>query len=62
MVFVDLEKAYDNVNRTRMWKVLRKLMPDDVDVIKDAKRMYENLQARVVGGSNKAIFINKGVK
>ena len=26
MAFVDLEKAYDNVNRQRLWKVLEELV------------------------------------
>ena len=61
-LFVDMEKAYDNVDRTILWTDLHKLLQGEEELIRDIQRMYEGLQARVQGTQGKLININKGVK
>ena len=63
MAFVDLEKAYDNVNRTKLWKVL-----EEYDVkgrlLKAVQAMYEDGKASVRVGDRESEWfgVHKGVR
>ena len=61
LTFIDLEKAYDNVDRSMMWEDLNKMIPN-THLIWDLQRMYENLRATIIGGEGTRIPLNKGVK
>ena len=53
MAFVDLEKAYDNVNRIKLWKVLKEY---DVKgrLLKAVQAMYEDGKASVRVGDRES--------
>ena len=63
MAFVDLEKAYDNVSREKLWKVL-----DEYGVkgklLRAIQALYEDGKARVkVGGLESELFVvHRGVR
>ena len=63
MAFVDLEKAYDNVNRIKLWKVL-----EEYDVkgrlLKAVQAMYEDGKASVRVGDRESEWfgVHKGVR
>ena len=63
MVCVDLEKAYDNVNREMMWKVL-----EDYGIrgslVKAVRSMYVNCEAcvKVQGGTSDWFKVEQGVR
>ena len=63
MAFVDLEKAYDNVSREKLWKVL-----DEYGVkgklLRAIQALYKDGKARVkVGGLESELFgVHRGVR
>ena len=63
LTFIDMEKAYDNVARDILWPdLLHMLAPEDQGILADILKMYEGLQASVIGGTGQNISITKGVK
>ena len=61
--FVELEKAYDRVNREVLWQILR--MYDVVGkLLNGIRSMYVNSLAcvRVMGGESECFRINSGVR
>ena len=61
--FIDLEKAYDRVNRKELWQVLR-MCDVGGKLLNGIKSIYVNSLAcvRVKGGENEFFRINSGVK
>lgn len=63
MVFVDLAKAFDTVNRTLLWEILRKFgcPPTFLAVLKS---FHDGSKARVTSGGSKSdpFFVGTGVK
>ena len=63
MVFIDLTKAFDSVNRTGLWKLLAKVgCPDTcVDVIRS---FHDGMMARVQdqGTESDAFTVSNGTK
>ena len=60
---MDLEKAYDRVNREALWQVLR-MYDVGGKILIGIKRMYVNSLScvRVMGGENECCRINSGVR
>lgn len=47
MLFVDFEKAFDSVNRNKMWEVFRKYrIPNNI--VELIKNMYESFTCQIV--------------
>ena len=61
--FMDLEKAYDRVNREALWQVLR-MYDVGGKLLNSIKNMYVNSLAcfRVKEGESKCFRINSGVR
>lgn len=65
MAFVDLQKAYDSVNRGKLWKALVEELKMPSDIVQIVRNMY--IESRGVikkGGDGEEVFFssNKGVK
>ena len=58
MVFMDLTKAFDSVNREALWQILERLGCSSkfVNLI---KQLHEGMSARVMVGKNQRDFICK---
>jgi hypothetical protein len=39
-LFIDLKKAYDSINRARLWEVLVTSVPEAVDITKCIRQLY----------------------
>ena len=63
MGFMDLEKAYDRVNRAALWQVLR-MYDVGSKLLNGIKIMYANSQACVTvkGGESECFRINSAVR
>ena len=63
VVFIDLEKAYDKVNRETLWQVLR-IYDVEGKLWIGIKNMYVDSSAcvRVKGGENERFRIDSGVR
>ena len=63
MVCVDLEKAYDNVDREMMWSVLEKYGTSG-SLVNTVRLMYVNCEAyvKVQGGISDWFQVEKGVR
>jgi hypothetical protein len=62
MAFLDLEKAFDGVNRTQLWQILnRRGIP--YHLIEVIKSLYRNTSVQIDTGRKilGKIFINQGV-
>ena len=61
MGFMDLEKAYDRVNRKALWKVLR-MYEEGGKRLSGIKSMYINSLAcvRVKGGESECFMVDSG--
>ena len=61
--FVNLEKAYDKVNREALWQVPR-MYDEGGKLLNGIKSMYMNCQAcvRVKGGERECFRISSGVR
>ena len=54
IVFVDLTKAFDSVNRRGLWKLLRRLACP-AKLVNIAKEFHEGMKARVVGSGAESV-------
>ena len=63
MCFIDLQKAYDSVNREALWRICRAYGLSD-KIIKMIKLLYEDTSAevRIDGDFSSSIQIKTGVK
>lgn len=63
MAFIDLEKAYDRVNRGRLWEALRQAQVGE-GLVRTVQSLYDDCEARVkVGGRNSEWFkVEQGVR
>ena len=63
MGFIDLEKAYDRVNREALWQVQR-MYDLESKLLGGIKSMYDHSLAcvRVKGGENEQFRIDNGVR
>ncbi len=63
MAFVDIKKAYDNVNRNTLWKILEETgwSSQDIDVL---ERLYADAGVRIAveGGKTYKIYQDKGLR
>jgi len=62
LLFIDYEKAYDNVNRDRLWKVMDNKIPNYL--LNTIKCIYSNTKIIIKfnDGISETIHINKGVR
>ena len=64
-LFVDLEKAYDSVNRQLLWDVLTQNLPCSPDLVKSLQALYVDLYATLKGDDSAALqqlFVRIGLK
>jgi hypothetical protein len=48
-MYVDLAKAYDTVDRARMWRVFLEDLKLSEDLVCSLQRMYADLEVQIVG-------------
>jgi len=62
ILFIDYEKAYDNVNRDKLWEMMDNKIPNYL--LNTIKCIYRNTKVRIKfnGGVSEPIHINKGVR
>ena len=62
LLFVDYEKAYDNVNRYKLWEMMDNKIPNYL--LNKIKCIYRNTKIRIKfnDGISEPIHINKGVR
>lgn len=63
--FVDLEKAYDRVNREVLWATLEQELGVPVELMGQIREMYRGVRARVKGAEGVSaveIPVREGVK
>jgi hypothetical protein len=63
LLFIDYEKAYDNVNRDMLWKVMEEKIPNSL--LKTIKCIYKNTKVNIkfnYDTISNIIQINKGVR
>ena len=62
LLFIDYEKAYDNVNRDKLWEIMDNKIPDYL--LNTIKCIYRNTKIRIKfnDGISLTIHINKGVR
>ena len=62
ILFVDYEKAYDNVNRDKLWKMMENKVPNYL--LNTIKNIYRNTKVRIKCNEDlsEPISINKGVR
>ena len=58
MAFVDLEKAYDNVNRGKLWKALEEYGVEG-KLLRAIQALYEGSKAYVKVGQSKREMFNE---
>ena len=62
LLFIDYEKAYDNVNRDKMWEMMDNKIPNYL--LNTIKCIYRNTKIAIKfnDGISEQIHINKGVR
>jgi retron-type reverse transcriptase len=62
LVFIDYEKAYDNVNRDKLWKMMENKIPNYL--LSTIKCIYKNTKVKIKFNDNisEPIHITKGVR
>jgi hypothetical protein len=63
LLFIDYEKAYDNVNRDMLWQVMEEKIPNSL--LRTIKRIYKNTKVSIKFNDDTTsdpIQINKGVR
>ena len=62
LLFIDYEKAYDNVNRDKLWEMMDNKIPNYL--LNTIKGIYRNTKVRIKfdDGISEPIHINKGVR
>jgi len=62
LLFIDYEKAYENVNRDKLWEVMNNKIPNYL--LNIIKCIYRNMKVRIKfnDGISEPIHINKGVR
>jgi len=62
LLFIDYEKAYDNVNRDKLWEMMDNKIPNNL--LNNIKCIYRNTKVRIKfnDGISESIHINKGVR
>jgi len=62
LLFIDYEKAYDNVNRDKLWEMMDNKIPNYL--LNTIKCIYRNTKVRIKfnDGISESIHINKGVR
>jgi hypothetical protein len=63
-MYVDMEKAYDSVDRARMWEVFLQDLGLSQDLVCSLQRMYSDLWMEVKGAgpSTRPIQVRVGAK
>ena len=63
LCFIDLSKAYDTVDRGRLWGVLVSELGIPADIVRQLQRLYEDLAAKLADAPDQgAIPIRVGLK
>ena len=62
ILFIDYEKAEDNVNRDKLWEMMDNKITKNL--LNTIKRIYRNTKVRIKfnDGTSEPIHINKGVR
>jgi len=62
LLFIDYEKAYNNVNRYKLWEMMANKIPNYL--LNTIKCIYRNMKVRIKfsDGISEPISINKGVR
>ena len=62
LLFIDYEKAYDNVNRDKLWEMMENKIPNYL--LNTIKCIYRNTKVRIKfnDGISEPIHINKAVR
>ena len=62
LLFIDYEKAYDNMNREKLWEVMKNKIPNYL--LNKIKCIYRNTKVRIKfnDGISEPIHINTGVR
>jgi len=62
LLFIDYEKAYDNVNRDKLWEMMDNKIPNYL--LNAIKCIYGNMKGRIKfnDGVSEPVYINKGVR
>ena len=62
LLFIDYEKAYDNLNRDKLWEMMDNKIPNYL--LNTIKCIYRDTKIRIKfnDGISKPVLINKGVK
>jgi hypothetical protein len=62
ILFIDYEKAYDNVNRDKLWEMMDNKIPNYL--LNTIKSIYRNTKIRIKFNDDisEPIHINKGVR
>ena len=61
LLFIDYEKAYDNLNRDKLWEMMDNKIPNYL--LNTIKCIYRNTKGRIEfnNGISESVYINKGV-
>jgi len=62
LLFINYEKAYDNVNRDKLWEMMDNKTPNYL--LNRIKCIYRNTKVRIKfnDGISEPIYINKGIR
>jgi len=62
LLFIDYEKAYDNISRSKLWEMMDNKIPNYL--LNTIKCIYRNIKVRIKfnDGISEPIYINKGVR
>ena len=62
LLFIDYEKAYDNVNKDKLWEMMDNKIPNYL--LNTIKCIYRNTKVRIKFnvGISESIHINKGLR
>ena len=62
LLFIDYKKAYDNMNRDKLWEIMDNKIPNYI--LNTIKCIYKNTKIRIKfnDGISEPIHINKGVR